>query len=406
MTAITRLIFSHWPLKLAALGLATVLYMGVAISDADQTQTRTGPVPIEVLSAPAGGAVLDDPGAVESIEYTAPDEIADTITNDSFRASIDLSAVEPRQGGDAVEVPVDVFPVDPRVRVLAYEPPGVAVRVDEVVRMVMPVEVDTGPLPEGIEIGPVGVEPGLATVSGASSRLQNVRSLEGRVVVDASGLNIDEDVPIEAFDELGVIVAGVDIAPATVRVTADVGYQLTYATLPVIPELTGEPARGRRVDNVSVLPATVTVSGENPDVNQLEFINTAPVDISGQSVELVTEVPLMLPPEVTSAGEELVTVLVTFTESLGSRAYQVGTALTGAQPGFTYQIAEPWVEVLVSGPVRELDELSVEELSAEVPVSGLQVGDNEVMPIVRTPRGTGVVSLDPETVTVTVDLAP
>ena len=32
MTAITRLVFSHWPLKLTALGLAVVLYMGVALS--------------------------------------------------------------------------------------------------------------------------------------------------------------------------------------------------------------------------------------------------------------------------------------------------------------------------------------------------------------------------------------
>ena len=60
----------------------------------------------------------------------------------------------------------------------------------------------------------------------------------------------------------------------------------------VIPELTGEPARGKRVDNVSVLPATVTVSGENPDLRQLDSVATEPVDISGQSVELVAEVPL------------------------------------------------------------------------------------------------------------------
>ena len=65
--------------------------------------------------------------------------------------------------------------------------------------------------------------------------------------------------------------------------------------------------------------------------------------------------------------------LIEFTESLGSRSYQVGTALVGAQPGFSYQVAEPWVEVVISGPVRQLDELGVEGLSVEVPVSGLQV---------------------------------
>jgi len=400
MTTLSRWVFGNWPLKLTALGLAIVLYAGLALSES--TRSWAGPVPIEVLNAPVGGALLDDPGVVERIEFRAADEVADQLTNDSFRASIDLSSVQPRPGATTVEVPVDVFPVDPRVRVLDYDPPGVTVRVDQVVSRTMPVIVDHGPLPDGIELGPVTVEPNQAVISGASSRLQNVRTVEGRFVVDASGINIDEDVRAEAFDEVGAIVPGVDVQPSTVRVQADVARQLAYATLPVIPELSGEPARGKRVDNVSVLPATVTVSGENPAIRQLEFITTEPVDISGQSVELVAETALVFPEEVTSAGEELATVIVTFTEALGSRSFEIGTALTGAQPDYTYRVEEPSVRVVIAGPVAQLDDLAFDELNVEIPVAGLEVGDNDVMPIVRTPRGTSVVTVTPETVRVTV----
>jgi YbbR domain-containing protein len=403
MTALTRWIFGNWPLKLTALALATVLYAGVAISEA--TQSWTGPVPIEVLNAPTGGALLDDPGAVERIEFRAPDAVADQLTNDSFRASIDLSAVQPRPGATTVEVPVDVFPVDPRVRVVGYDPPGVTVRVDEVVSRRLPVIVDHGPLPDSIELGPITVEPNLVTISGASSRLQNVRTVEGRFVVDASGINIDEDIVIEAFDEVGAIVPGVDVEPSNVRVQADVARQLAYATVPVIPELVGEPARGKRVDNVSVLPATVTVTGENPDIRQIGFVVTEPVDIEGQSVELLAEVPLVFPEEVTSPGDELVNVIVTFTDAVGSRSFEIGTALIGAQPEYTYQVEEPSLSVIISGPVAQLDTLAVEEVTVEVPVTDLAVGDNEVMPIVRTPRGTSVVRVSPETVRVTVAAA-
>jgi len=400
MTTLSRWVFGNWPLKLTALGLALVLYAGLALSES--TRSWTGPVPIEVLNAPVGGALLDDPGVVERIEFRAADEIADQLTNDSFRASIDLSNVQPRPGAATVEVPVDVFPVDPRVRVVDYDPPGVTVRVDEVVSRTMPVIIDHGPLPEGIELGPVTVEPNQAFISGASSRLQNVRTVEGRIVVDASGINIDEDVTVEAFDEVGAIVPSVDVQPSTVRVQADVARQLAYATLPVIPELSGEPAHGKRVDNVSVLPATVTVSGENPAIRQLGFITTEPVDISDQSVELVAETALVFPDEVTSAGEELATVIVTFTESLGSRSFEIGTALTGAQPDYTYRVEEPSLSVIISGPVAQLDELAIDEVSVEIPVADLEVGDNDVMPIIRTPRGTSVVTVTPATVTVTV----
>jgi YbbR domain-containing protein len=404
VTAVSRLILTNWPLKLTALGLAVVLYMGVAISES--TRSWAGPVPIEVLNAPPGGALLDDPGAIDRIEYLAPDEVAETLTHDSFRASIDLSAVEPRPGANTVEVPVDVFPADPRVRIVAYDPPGVTVRVDSVVTRRMPVEIEHGPLPDDIEIGPMTVEPNQASISGASSRLQNVRTVEGRLVIDASGINIDSDIPLEALDEDGAIVPGVDVEPATARVQADVAHRLAYATLPVVPELTGAPAHGRRVDNVSVVPGTVTVSGESSAIRGLEFVATEPLDIEGQSIELVSEVPLILPEEVTTAGDGRVSVIVTFTEALGSRSYEVGTALTGAQAGRSYQLQEPSVSVLLSGPVARLDDLTPADLSVEVPVAELGVGDNEVMPIVRTPRGTEAVSVTPPTVRVTVADAP
>ena len=212
MNALRRLLLHDWPAKLAALGLATVLYAGVSLSEA--TRTWSAPVTIEVLGAPDGGALLEAPGVVDRIEYQAAGDVADQLTNDSFRASIDLSGVQPHAGAEPVTVPVDVFPVDPRVRVTGYSPPGVSVRLDEVVSRVRPVVIDPGVVPEGIELGPIIAQPNQATLRGAASRLQNVRSVEGRFVVDASGINIDQDVTLEAFDELGAVVPGIEIEPA------------------------------------------------------------------------------------------------------------------------------------------------------------------------------------------------
>ncbi len=301
MSTVSRLIFGNWPLKLAALVLATVLYAGLALSES--TRSWSGPVPIEVLRAPVGGALLEAPGVVDSIEFRAEQQVADQLTNDSFRASIDLSAVEPRAGAPPVTVPVDVYPVDPRVRVVSYSPPGVTVRLDLVVSRVRPVVTDPGPVPEGIELGPIVADPNQVTIRGASSRVQNVRTVEARFVVDASGINIDQDVALEAFDELGALVPGVAIDPPSVRVRADVARQLAYATVPVVAALSGEPGYGKRVDTVSIVPATVTVSGESAAVRQLEAVSTEPVDISGQTVELVTDVPLVLPEEIDQPGD-------------------------------------------------------------------------------------------------------
>jgi YbbR domain-containing protein len=400
VSAPRRLILGNWPLKLAALGLATLLYAGVALSES--TRTWEGPVPIEVLRAPSGGALLDVPGVVDEIRFRAPQEVADQLTAGSFRASIDLSAVEPRVGAEPVPVTVDVFPADPRVRVVDHTPRSVNVRLDQVVSRSLPVTIDTGVVPEDIVLSPVIAAPNQVSVRGASSRVQNVRTVQGRVVVDASGINIDQDVALEAFDEQGALVAGVQLEPESVRVRADVARQQAFATLPVVPEITGRPAPGKRVANVSVVPAAVTVSGENPAVRQLTAIRTAAVDIGGQDVELVTEVPLAFPDEVTAQGDTTVTVVVTFTDEVASRSYQVGTALVGTRADRTYRIVNPSITVLVAGTQAQLDELEVGDIVVDVPVAELEVGDHAVEPSISLPRGLSVARLEPDAVRVTV----
>ena len=79
---------------------------------------------------------------------------------------------------------------------------------------------------------------------GASSRVAAVQAVVARVAIDASGLNVDQDVDLEAVDETGAPVPGVEIIPQRVHVRIDVARELAYATLPVVPVLTGEPGAG------------------------------------------------------------------------------------------------------------------------------------------------------------------
>jgi YbbR domain-containing protein len=403
VTKLRSLVLGNWPLKLAAIGLATVLYAGVAISDG--TRTWAGPVPIEVLQAPTGGALLELPGAIDEISYRAPADVASQLTAGSFRASIDLSAVQPRIGAEPVEVPVDVSSVDPRVRVIDYSPRGVNVRLDEVVTRAMPVAVDTGAVPEGIDLGPVIVDPRQVEVRGASSRVSNVRRVEGRVTIDASGINIDQDVQMEAFDELGALVPGVDIEPPIVRVSADVARQLAYATLPIVPDLNGAPATGWRISAVEVTPSVATVSGEDLAVRGLEAVATEAIDLGDRDASFVIETQLSLPEEVTVPGMPSVSVAVTLMPVEASRTFEIGTAVVGAQDGLDYSIGEGSVRVLTVGPLGTLDSMDIGSLVAGLSVAGLDTGEHRVTPEVLLPDGLTVMSMEPADVRVIIEAA-
>ena len=95
-------------------------------------------------------------------------------------------------------------------------------------------------------------------------------------------------------------------------------------------------------------------------------------------------------------------MVVTFTDATASRSFEAGTALVGTKPGYTYRLDVPSVAIVLAGPVSLLDEVDLAELVVEIPVGDLEVGDNDVMPVVRPPRGLTIARITPETVRVTV----
>jgi YbbR domain-containing protein len=391
----------NWPLKLAAIGLATVLYAGVVLSG--NSRSWPGEVPIAVVDPPAGGVLLSQPGSVTGIRYRAPLDIAGSLGSQSFRASIDLAGLSPQAGGPAMEVPVQLVALDPRVTVVDYAPRALEVRLDSVVGRTMPITVERGVAPEGLVLGPPQTDPSTVLLRGASSRLADVRSVVARIVVDGSGLNIDQVVDLEAVDESGDLVPGVEVVPADSRVRIDVARELAYAVLPVVVDLEGEPAPGYRVGSVTVDPPTVTVSGEAPAVERLAAIMTEPVPIDGLMADRSRTFVLELPPEISLIGVPEATVTVGIVPARGSRVMEVGLVLEGARRDRQTSLSTGSVLATLSGDVVALDALEAGRsgtLVGTVDVAGLGNGRHEVRVAVSPPDGLTLVDVAPGTVVV------
>jgi YbbR domain-containing protein len=392
-------VLRNWPLKLAAIGLATVLYAGVVLSE--NTRSWPGQVAITVVDPPPGGVLLAPPGSVSAIRYRAPLDVAGQLTGESFRATVDLSGLEPQAGGPAITVPVRLTATDPRVEVVDFSPRTMDVRLDSVVARRMPVTVERGVAPEGLVLGPPQVEPATVLVRGASSRVDDVQAIVARIVVDASGLNIDGAVELEATDEAGDLVPGVEVTPGEARVRIDVARELAYAVLPVVVDLAGTPAAGFRIDRVEVDPAAVTVSGEAPAVERLASVRTAAVPVDGLTEDWSGPVALLLPSEISLIGDPEARVTIGIGPAQGSRAIQAGLVPVGARRDRVTTLSTGSVLVTVSGDIATLDALGSGEtapLVGEVDVTGLGNGRHEVPVTVSPPAGISVISVAPSTV--------
>lgn len=400
MTRLTGLITHNWPLKLGAIALATLLYAGLALSQ--NARVWPGRVPIEAVNQPSGAFMLESLGDVTTIRYYAPADVAARISSSDFQALVDLSSVTPAQGGAPVSVPVQVVPLDPRIKVLDFQPDRVSVRLDPVITRTVPILVDRGTVPPGLQIGDPMLSAQTAAVRGASSLVEQVESVSARVAIDPTGINVDGEVDLVALDARGDLVAPVDIEPDRVHVTIIVGRESASRSLPVTPDLSGSPAAGWSVRSVTVEPIVVTVRGPLDAVAAMTSIPTAPIALGGRKADLTTTVDLVAPQgvEVVDGGQVRVTVVIS--ADRGSRSFGIGLRPTGAVVGRSYALSVPDVLVTLGGTSAALDAVDPTELSATVPVGDLEPGSHVVEVAFTAPDGTSLVAISPRTVTVVV----
>lgn len=389
----------NWPLKLGAILLATVLYSGLVLSQ--NVRAFSGNIPIEAIRQPPDVALLTDLPPVTQVRYRAPLE-AGFVSPSSFSATVNLADVEPAPGGAPVEVPVTLIAFDRRVQVIDFFPRTVQVRLDPVDTRTIGVSVDIGAVPEGVTTGPPQVDPATVDVRGPSTRVAAIRAVLAPVAIDASGLNVDRQVDLEAVDEQGNQVTNVEIEPPRARVRIAVGRELANRTLPVVPEFSGELPAGFRIGTITVTPPVVTVTGESTAVTQLDGAHTEPISLADRTHDFEMQVGLALPDQVTTTGSAEIKVTVTIVEETGTRSLQVGVGLVGARSDRLYVLGTTAVNLTLGGSLSQLNALDPAVLVATVDVAALDVGVHTVAVDFAPTGSLNVVSISPPQITVTV----
>ncbi len=399
MRRVFDIVVRNWPLKLAAILLATFLYAGLVLSQS--AQVWPGSIPI-VPKLPTSAVLLENLPSVTNIRYFAPPEVAQRLTSNSFRATVDLTQATPTPDNPFVTVKVDVRNDDPRVTILDYEPPLITVQLDPLISKQVPVQVDHGTLPPGIEIGEPTLSATEATVSGPESVVRLVTAAEARVVVQPSGIDVDQTVDLLAVDVRGEVQSPVNVEPSNVHVKISVGSGLKTKSLPVNPVVTGNPADGFEVQSLTVTPPIVSIEGDADALAALAKVDTAPISMSGASANLSRTVPLALPDGVTSVTGDAVTVTINLAPTSASRTFSSGVVLSGARDDRTYTLSTASVLVTVGGSTAALDAVDPRTLAVVADVDGLGPGIHKVKLKISLPADLTLVSMSPPEVTVTV----
>jgi YbbR domain-containing protein len=402
VSRIGRLIFHNWPLKLAAIVLASMLYAGLVVSQS--AQELPGSVRVDVLNQPADTSLVQNPPQVTRIRYVAISDPTARATPDSFRATIDLKDVDALAGPTVV--PIRVESVDPRFTALSWDPPSVQIRLDSIKDKVVKVNVVTGAIPAALQVRPAVVTPDTVTVRGPASVIDGVTSVRADVTIEPSGLNIDRDVDLIPVDDVGNRVTPVKVDPATAHVHIDVISEPQTHSVPVNANVTGTPATGYEVVSVAVDPAVVTLQLDLNQVADLPAADTAPISISGATQTVEADVGLALPAGVLSLKDTTVHVTVTIRTKASTRTFDAGIIVSGARADLLYGLSVNHALATVGGSLADLQRLDGASFVLTAPVGGLAPGSHEVTLEANLPIGLTMVGIEPSKVTVTISVPP
>ena len=396
MRRILHRFIHNWPLKLAAIGLATLMYGGLAVSQ--NTQVFPGVIPVRVVNQPDRTVILTRPEPVTQVRYFAPSGVL--VGTSTFSATVDLSGMTP--AGAAVSVRIEVTSVDGRVRVLGYEPAFASIQLDSLISVVVPVKVEHGTVPDGLTLGDTKVDPPGVVITGPKSVVDQVVAARADVQIQPGGIDVDQDVKLVPVDALGNAVSPVDVTPATARVVIPVFSDRQTRTLPVNAILAGTPAAGFEIASVTVQPLAVAVAGDADQLTQLVRVDTAPVQLTGISSDLTTSVELALPTGIVPVGDSVVVVTIKLRPVTATRTFSAGIRLVGARSDLTYVVAVDHVLVTIGGSVAELDRLSGSSLVVDIDVTGRTSGSADLLATANLSAGTTLVAASPARVRVTV----
>jgi YbbR domain-containing protein len=357
-------------------------------------------VPIGIENASADVVVLSNLGSVSRIRYVAPPDLGLRIDATTFKAAVDLATVTPT--GGPVSLSVTVEAVDPRIQVLDFEPGAIVVTLDRKGSKSVPIRAIVGPIPSGLDAGDPIVEGTTATITGPQSVVDKVAEVQAFISIDASGVDVNQLVDLQAVDAEGGSLERIDVEPTQVRVRVPVFTDRRSKTLPVTPNVVGTPAAGFEVASIEVDPPAVSVEGDANDLAGLDRADTLPISVAGASSQVTQIVGFALPDGVQALGSSTVQVIVKLRPVTGTRTFEAGVVLVGARPDLTYALSADHVLVTIGGSLADLDRLSGVALVLSADVTGLQAGQHDVAVTANLATGLTLVGASPNPVTVTV----
>ncbi|HOY62127.1 MAG: YbbR-like protein [bacterium ADurb.Bin236] len=234
-----------------------------------------------------------------------------------------------------------------------------------------------GELPEGYRLGgDIAVRPDRATIYGEREDVGDVARVIAPVSLDDRRETFTAEAALRAVNESGAVVGGVTVSPARANIRVPVESVRTNS-VPIKPAFVGGDIL-RDFPAAEFFPSSIELTGEETALAAVKFVTTSEFDLGKCESGGVYPIDILLPDGV-SAGFSQITLTCSADKTV-SREFTVTLSQINLCRGCSATLLPGGVDVLVTGPARDVNQIRASDISAFVDLAGLGAGEHETEP--------------------------
>jgi YbbR domain-containing protein len=381
-----RWIFTNIRSISLAFVLAVIVWISaVTASDPDVEKTYPTPIPIEIIGQDPSLVPIGTISDSVTLTLRAPQSVMDKLIGnpDLIHVFADLSGLDSGTHQVPFQVQIDARPV----KVVGVDQPSLDLTLEPLTTKIMKIELTISGEPAvGYKLGEPVIDPAEIVISGPKSLIDQITNVKAQVNVSNARQNVDASVQPVPVDSRKQPVTGANLNPDSFQVSVPVTQQGGYRDLAVKVVVTGQVASGYRLTNISVAPPVVTAFSSDPEqvIALPGFVETQPLELNNAEHNIETRLALVLPKGVVIVGEQSALVQATISPIMSSITIaNKPVELIGLDPHLEAQISPTTVDVILSGPLPLLDQLTTKDVRVFIDLTGLGMGTHQLDPQVE-----------------------
>ncbi|MGB4595674.1 MAG: CdaR family protein [Anaerolineaceae bacterium] len=380
-----RAVIRFMPTLVIALILSLIVWVvAVSTTDPNSEVTYVNPVTVKLLGLDPELVQTGQVTTQVSITVNAPQSVHQRLENDPslIQAVVNLSGLE----AGTHELKPDISINERPTKITRVSPETLTYTLENLVTRTFDIELrQTGMLGIGFEAQTLKPEATQVQVTGPESLVTRITHVIGQVSMTNLVATTTQVIELDPLDSRGNEVSGVNLNPLRVSVTVPIRQLANYRNVVVNIVTTGQIARGYFLTGISANPPSISIYGTDPEAAQSmpEYIETIPLDLTGQSSSFETKVSFNIPEGIDVVGNQEITISVGIAPRMDTiQVLDIPVLALNLPAGTKVSFSPALVDIYVSGPMILLEKISSGSVKITIDLAGMTPGTYQLPPVV------------------------